>query len=203
MSSNPCQQARRLWGVEFDTGAPVPEAIAAHLRHCAGCREYQTQAVLLREQLATTPLPAPSLDRDQELLAQLQPADTQTRGSFWASWWKSLRSPALPALGAVGFAAFAVTLVTAHLLTVLPTDRTPRVAPGGASARSVDHLPHPDLVERWLASPQPRMIPLRNPARDGAAPVPESGSGAEGPVEPLQRGSTVPAYHRQPGGQLG
>jgi len=193
MSSNPCQQARRLWGEQFDGGAPMPEATAVHLRDCAGCQEFQTQAVLLREQLAATPLPAPSPDRDQELLALLQPVVTETRGRFWAGWWQSLRSPALPALGAVGFAAFAVTLVTAHLLTMLPAERTPRVAPGGSSARSADHLPNPDLVERWLASPQPRLIPLRNLGRDESPPGPGGSSGVAAPVEQLQRGSTTPA----------
>lgn len=190
MSSTDCKRAQRLWSEEFDGGASVPPAVAAHLDRCGECRAFRSQALLLREQFAAVPLPVLSPMRDQELLALLHLAAGASHGGVWTRWWQSLRSPTVPALGAVGFAAFAVTLITAHLLTVLPSERVPHGVPGGASARGVDGPPNTDTVERWLASPQPRLLPLRAPRPEKTAPAPDPAN----PLEPRQRGSSVPHY---------
>lgn len=194
MNSSLCKRACRLWSDAFDGGAPVPPAIAKHLADCPACREFQTQSEHLREELAATPLPASSPVRDQEFLTLLRPP-VVAEPRFWVRVWQSLRSPAVPVLGALGFAAFAVTLVTAHLLTVLPTEPGGRTAPGAASARTVDQTPRADPIERWLASPQPRLIPLRPSAREPFAPGFEIQLRLANPAAPGRRGNAAPNDH--------
>lgn len=182
MNREPCELARRLWVEAFDGGQPVPEAAASHLAVCGHCQEFQASAALLRQQLTTTPMPLPSPDRDRQLLALLAPgSETPARGrrSWWSQWIPALRSPVVPTLAAVGFAAFAVTLVTAHLLTVLPGERPWGSLPGAASARNPEKTPVSDPLERWLASPQPRLIPIDPGRREAPTPrsAPERGMG--------------------------
>lgn len=185
MNRQPCELAQRLWSEAFDGGQSVPEAVASHLAVCGHCQEFQAGAALLRQQLTTTPMPLPSPDRDRQLLALL-PSGSETparsrrsRRSWWSQWIPALRSPVAPTLAAVGFAAFAVTLVTAHLLTVLPAERPLGPPPGAASARNPEKTPVSDSLERWLASPQPRLIPIDPGRREVPTPrsAPERGMG--------------------------
>jgi hypothetical protein len=182
MNSSECSRACRLWSEAFDGRAPVPPAVAGHLADCPACQEFQARSGLLREQLAATPLPASSADQDLELLGLLRsPVAAEPR--LWVRVWHALRSPAAPVLGVAGFAAFAVTLVTAHLLTVIPVGPIERSSPGAATARTVNRMPGMDPVERWLTSPQPRLIPLRRPVQE----MPLPGSSVEPDAGPPRR----------------
>jgi hypothetical protein len=185
MSSEQCNLARRSWSEEFDGGPPVPGATAAHMHQCAACREFQQRALLLREQFSTVPLPPTSPARDAELLALLRPEAGEVRRPFWAVWQDGFHATNTRVLGTAGFAAFVVTLVTAQLLTTLPVEHGPRVVPWGATARSVDRPPNPDSVERWLASPQPRLLPMHSPLQVPQELVPEP----TGPADQRRRGS--------------
>lgn len=177
MSAQECRRARQLWSDEFDGGVPVPAWVRLHAETCRECSEFRGQMLRLRQELAGTPLPRLSPERDEELLAALQAAPAGPGGArFWNPFGRVRRAigfSAAPALVGVGLSAFLVTLVAAQLLSSPAGDHPERGVPGSTSAREPARTDDGDALELWLTSPQPTRVP-RSMLPRNTVPFPDS-----------------------------